>query len=433
MMRKSLALFLLVCFGLVGVIQAQNTGYERDRHKTMLETIKNDIKKNYYDPNLRGIDIEAKYKTAVEKIEQATAIGQMSTIIAQFVMEFDDSHLFFIPPSKANKTSYGFDMRMVGDKCFVYEVDKKSDAAKKGLQVGDEIYSFEGFTPARDSLWKMRYYFYTLRPRGGLKLGIVKPDGKEAVYEIVAKITPGKQIMDLTGADINQFIRESEDAERRETKQYYYDKIPNLFIWKMNSFSLEPSKVDDIIDKARKSENLIIDLRGNGGGRVDMLLRLIGNFFPENVKVGDEKMRKETKEIIAKTRGKDNYKGKLTVLIDSESGSASEVFSKVMQLEKRGTIIGDQSAGAVMESRFFGRQTGVDIVAFYGTSITIADLIMKDGKSLEKIGVTPDLRMLPTAQDLANKRDPVLAKAIELHGFKATPEEAGKFFPEEEK
>ena len=97
------------------------------------------------------------------------------------------------------------------------------------------------------------------------------------------------------------------------------------------------------------------------------------------MKVCDEKRRKETKEIIAKSRGKDAYTGKLVVLIDSDSASASEVFSRVIQLEKRGVIIGDQSAGAVMESMYFGHQTGVDIVAFFGASITIADLIMKDG------------------------------------------------------
>jgi C-terminal processing protease CtpA/Prc len=70
----------------------------------------------------------------------------------------------------------------------------------------------------------------------------------------------------------------------------------------------------------------------------------------------------------------------------------------------------------------------VDIVAFFGASITIADLIMTDGKSLEKIGVTPDMVILPTAVDLASKRDVVLAKALEDAGVTATPEEAFNIF-----
>lgn len=425
---NKISLYFAVFFCLTISVFSQTMDYERDRHKNMLEAIKNDIKKNYYDPNFRGIDLEAKYKEAAAKIESATSIGQINGIIAQFLLDFDDSHLFFIPPGKVNKTDYGFDYQMIGDKCFITSLDPKSDAAKKGLQIGDEMYSLAGYAPSRENLWKMRYFFNRLRPQAVLELVVIKPDNKEAVYNIESKITISKRVMDLTGADIGQYIRESENQSRKATKQYFYE-ANGLFIWKMPSFSLDPSKVDEIMNKADKAQGMILDLRGNGGGRVDMVLRLIGNFFPEDVKVADEKTRKKTKEIFAKSRGKNSYAGKLVVLIDADSGSASEVFSKVIQLEKRGTVIGDQSAGAVMESMYFGRSLGMDTVVFYGASITVADLIMKDGKSLEKIGVTPDEKMLITAKDLASKRDPLLSRAAELLGFNLTADVAGKLFP----
>ncbi len=423
--------FLLIFFCLFISVSAQNLKFERDRHKSMLKNIKNDIEKHYYDPDLRGIDIEKNYKEALEKLDQAASIGQMNGIIAQFMIDFDDSHLFFSPPGKVNKTDYGFEMRMVGDKCFVYSIDEKSDAAKKGLQIGDQIFAIEGYGPSRENFWKLNYLFYRLRPQLAVNLAVIKPDGKEIIYQVNAHVKSGKKIMDLTGADINEYIRESEDAYRQSTKQYFYDAIDGVFVWKMPSFSLDPSKVDDIMNRAKKPQNMILDLRGNGGGRVDMVLRLIGNFFPEEIKVGDEKERKKTKEVLAKSRGNNSYTGKIVVLIDHDSGSASEVFSKVIQLEKRGIVIGDQSAGAVMKSRYFGHRTGIDIVAFYGASITIADLVMKDGKSLEKIGVIPDEILLPTAQDLANRRDPVLSRAFEILGFKVSAEDAGKIFPVE--
>jgi C-terminal processing protease CtpA/Prc len=414
-----------------GTVRSQNLEFERSRHKDMLRFVKEDVKKNYFDPTFKGIDIEASHKIAAEKMDKAQSIGQMSGIIAQFLIDFDDSHLFFLPPGKANKTDYGFDYRMAGPKCFIVSVDKKSEAEKLGLQVGDELLSIEGFQPTRETLWKIRYLFNRLRPQLGLNLIIQKPDGREIRYAIPSTIKQGKKVMDLTGRDLNEYIRESEDAYRKQVKQYFYDKLDGAFIWKMPSFSLEPEKVDEIIGRAKKAPALILDLRANGGGRVDMLMRLIANVIDQDLKVADEKRRKETKELITKSRGKDAYAGKIVVLIDSGSASASEIFARVIQLEKRGLILGDRSAGAVMESRYFGRQSGMDTVIFYGASVTIADLIMKDGKSLEKNGVVPDVTIIPTGKDVAAKRDVALAKALESVGVTITPEVAGSIFPED--
>jgi len=123
------------------------------------------------------------------------------------------------------------------------------------------------------------------------------------------------------------------------------------------------------------------------------------------------------------------FEGKLIVLVDSESASAAEILARVMQLEKRATVIGDQTSGSVMESRQYPRALGTDSVVFCGTSITEADVIMSDGKSLEHVGVTPDELLLPTGEDLAAKRDPVLAHAAGLVGVKVEPEKAGALFP----
>src|SRR6202023_2995158 len=99
------------------------------------------------------------------------------------------------------------------------------------------------------------------------------------------------------------------------------------------------------------------------------------------------------------------YSGKLTILVDSQSASAAEVTARVLQLEKRATIIGDHSSGKVMEARFYVDQLGVDTFFGFGTSVTEADLIMSDGKSLESTGVTPDEIVLLTARDIATGRD----------------------------
>jgi carboxyl-terminal processing protease len=183
------------------------------------------------------------------------------------------------------------------------------------------------------------------------------------------------------------------------------------------------------MEKTRKHKALILDLRGNGGGWVTTVQRLIGNLIDHDVKIGDAVSRKETKPFMAKTRGEKAFKGKLILLVDSRSASASEVLSRTIQLEKRGVVIGDRTAGAVMTSRTFYDEIGLDVVVFYGASITISDLIMSDGQSLEHRGVTPDDVRLPTAEDLAAARDTVLSYAASLVGVKVDPVEAGKLFP----
>jgi carboxyl-terminal processing protease len=175
----------------------------------------------------------------------------------------------------------------------------------------------------------------------------------------------------------------------------------------------------------------VLDLRGNGGGAENMLLSLIGNLFDHDVKIGDMKRRSETKPMLAKTRGKAAFTGTVVVLIDSESGSAAEILAQVMRREKRGLVIGDRSSGQVMRSKSYDHQFGQGLIVYYGMSVTDADVLDGDGKSLEHVGVMPDEVMLPTAADMAAGRDPVMAHAAKLAGLSLSPEEAGKLFPVE--
>jgi C-terminal processing protease CtpA/Prc len=374
------------------------------------------------------MDLETRFKIADEKIRSATSLGQIFGIIAQALIDLEDSHTFFLPPGRSYKTEYGWQMQIIGDKCYVVAVKPGSDAEAKGLREGDEIYTIDKFGPARENFWKIQYTYRALRPQPGMRLVVIKPDGKSQQLDVMAKVQQGKRVMDLTGEDIWDLIRESENEDRLH-RHRYLEIGDDLFVWKMPEFDLPKEKVDDFVDKFRKRKGLVLDLRGNGGGAEETLLRLLGNFFDHDLKVGDLKRRKEAKAVTAKTRGDHIFTGKLVVIIDSESGSAAELFARVVQLEKRGTIIGDRSAGAVMRAKQYSHELGVETVVPYGVSITDADIVMGDGKSLEHVGVIPDEVKLPTALDMQAKRDPVLAYAISLLGGNISPEKAGALFP----
>lgn len=424
----TLVSLLLILF-IPNLVSAQGLDrFDRDNARAMLTAMKDDLKKNYYDPTLKGVNLDERFKQAEEQIKNATTRDQLMVIVAQTMLDFNDSHTFFVPPARAAKIQYGWEMRMIGEAAFVTAVKPKSDAEAKGLKPGDEVLAVDGYRPTRDNMWKMSYRYYTLMPARGMKLVVKSPaDSQPRDIEVLAKIERSANVTDWEKI----FAR-----ALREEWDIYHDRgvevgNKDAFVWQMPTFAVAESHIDAIMGRARSFKALVIDLRGNGGGYVKALERLTGYFFDKDMKIADVKGRKEEKPSIAKTRGGDIFKGQLVVLIDSESLSASEAFARVIQLEKRGTVVGDRSGGAVMQSKYFDHQSGVGSVLYYGASITVSDLIMSDGKSLEKVGVTPDETKLPSGADLAAQSDPVLAYALSLVGVTMDPEKAGSLFPKE--
>jgi carboxyl-terminal processing protease len=429
---SALAASLVLLFAAVAArpARAQSiSGFDRERARQILQTVKSEVRKNYYDTAYRSIDLEARFKEADEKLKAATSLGHAWGIIAQTLIDFNDSHTTFLPPSRPARVEYGWQMKMIGDKCFVSAVKPGSDAEKKGLRVGDEVWTIDGFGPVRENMWKIKYFYYSLRPRAGMRLVIRKPDGKEQELDVLAKITQGKRVVDLTnGSDWWKLDLDAENEDRLHRNRFA-EMGDDLIVWKMPRFEQLEEEIDSAMGKIKGHKALVLDLRGNPGGYVMALERLAGYFFDHDVKIADLKGRKEMKPQMAKTRGDKMFKGQIVVLVDSESGSAAEIFARLMQIEKRGTVLGDRSAGAVMQSRVYGHESGVDIVAFWAVSITNADVIMTDGKSLENVGVMPDEVILPSGADMAAGRDPVLARAAAIMGIKLEPEKAGTLFP----
>ncbi len=397
---------------------------ERDRMKDILNTVKNAIKNNYYDTNFHGINLEERFQKAEERLAQVSTVAQSYSVIAQVLFEFNDSHLYFNPPSTNLVVEYPWRMQMVGDRCYVTAVKPKSDAEAKGLKPGDRILAIEGFRPNRKEMWKIGYYYNRLSIREKLKLTILGPDDEQPrEIEIQSKIKKQPRVITY-----ESYYRLFDDFYNEENYRNRFKQIGDTVIWKMPSFGIEPTDVGSFMPTIRKGNSLILDLRGNGGGYVKTMENLTGYFFDKDVHIADLKGRKKMDPQKAEGKGNQTYKGKLIVLIDGDSGSASEIFARVIQLEKRGIILGDTSAGAVMQSIEYDFELGSFNVVSFSVSITNADVIMADGKSLEHVGVIPDETVLPSASDLANQRDPVLARAVELLGGKLSAEEAGKLF-----
>lgn len=396
---------------------------ERERLKSMLSIIKSEVKEHYYDPSFHGIDLDARFKKADARLDEVTTTSQGFSVIAQVLIDFDDSHLYFNPPSTNLEVEYGYRMQAYGDKVFITTVKPKSDAEEKGLRPGDQVLSINGFKPSKKELWKIDYYYGVLSKRDKMMLSILSP-GLEAPRDVEIRAQVTKQPQNITFSSYFMF---EDPYYNEENYKHRVWTLGDVTVWKMPSFAIEPADADDLLGKAKKDGTLILDLRGNGGGYVKTMERMVGSVFDRDIKIAELKGRKPKDPSIAKTRGKNVFGGRLIVLIDSESGSASEVFARVIQLEKRGTVLGDVSAGAVMQSRHREGDVGSSTSVPFSVSVTEADLIMADGKSLEHVGVIPDELIIPTAADLAAGRDPVLARALALAGVKMSAEDEATY------
>jgi C-terminal processing protease CtpA/Prc len=429
-MAYAAALLLAAMPGATLLSQQKMDNFNRERARAILHDAYDNVKKHYYDTKFHGLDIDARFHQFDQKIVDASSLSQSFGVIAGFLDGLNDSHTFFTPPRRPYRVDYGYRVQMYGNDCFVTRVRPGTDAESK-VHPGDQVLRYNKFDVNREDFWKMSYYFNSLAPQKASMLEIRDPGGQSRQLTVDAKVRELKKVLDLTGqdggGDFWDMIREEENSDH-VVRQRWVD-ARDVMIWKMPEFFVEDREVDRIFNDARKHKTLILDLRGNPGGAVATLDRMLGNLFDHDLKIADRVGRKEMKPEVAKTRGGDIFSGQLIVLVDSISASCAELFPRVIQLEHRGTVIGDRTAGAVMEARHYPGSQGMDTKIFYGFSITEADLTMKDGKSLEHTGVTPDEIVIPTAKDLASGGDPVLARALELAGHKVDPVAAGKMFP----
>jgi C-terminal processing protease CtpA/Prc len=419
----ALSLCLLASVAMGQEINAAKVSLNRERGRAILYRIKEIIKNEYYDKKFHGLDLERHFKAASARIKELDTAQQIFTVIAQVLLDFNDSHTIYLPPPRINEVEYGFSMQMMGSICRVVRVKSGGNAEAQGLKVGEIIFEISGYSPRRESLWLVTYLLYALDPRPEVKLSVIGLDGRARQLIIPARlVTPDERKRESSRRKEQEKIR-----PELKLKPYKCQEVnAELIACKLYTFNVEPSVVDKMMKEVGEHEKMILDLRGNGGGQVETEMYLTGYFFDHDVKIGKQIGRTFSVERIAKSRKARAFKGKLVVLIDSRSASASEVFARAVQIEKRGQVVGDASAGEVMTSRLYALEDTDPVLGMI--SVTIGDLVMSDGQRLEGTGVVPDFTNLPNGRHLTEASDPVLAFAASLCSVVLSKEDAGHFY-----
>ncbi len=161
--------------------------------------------------------------------------------------------------------------------------------------------------------------------------------------------------------------------------------------------------------KDNNARGVIVDLRNNPGGYLEAAVEMGSLMIPNGKTVVIEESGDGSRKEM-KTRGGDVLSQiKTVVLINQGSASASEILSGALRENRDNvTLVGKKSfgKGSVQELINVTKDTAV--------KITVAKWLTPKGNQINKVGISPDVEVDITADDITNKRDPQMDKALEL-------------------
>ncbi|MBR1917836.1 MAG: S41 family peptidase [Bacteroidaceae bacterium] len=266
---------------------------------------------------------------------------------------------------KGSFSGIGIIFSIIKDTARIIHVVDGGPSEDVGLMPGDRIVKVDG-KPFVGKFLNDEYAMKALRGpnQSVIKMGILRSGQKEMrTYEVVRGPVPVRTI----------------DTYAMLDKTTGYIKI--------NSFG-DKTYEELIVALAELrnegSRNLIIDLRGNGGGYMEAAINIANEFLPKKrMIVYTEGRRSERAEYVSDGRG--DYQGTpLVVLVDETSASASEIFAAAIQDNDRGTIMG---------RRTFGKGLVQEPIQFPDGSLlklTIARYYSPSGRCLQKPYVKGD-------------------------------------------
>lgn len=156
----------------------------------------------------------------------------------------------------------------------------------------------------------------------------------------------------------------------------------------------------------KRPKGIVLDLRYNGGGYLDGAVDIVSEFVEKGKVVSVKKRNSEEDEVIYVTGKARVAKVPLVVLINKGSASASEIVAGAIRDSGRGITIGETS---------FGKGTVQEVENLIDGSslrVTIAKWYTPNNVNISVVGITPDIEVVRTIEDIKANRDPQLDAAL---------------------
>lgn len=222
--------------------------------------------------------------------------------------------------------------------------------------------------------------------------------------------TEVKLLIERDGKEKEYIIKRAKIAIKSVT----HEIKNNILIINLSRFDKDTAELvrDAAIEGTEKDvKGVVLDLRNNPGGYLDVSIDVASEFIDKGVIVSEKNVKKgDKKEYKASGKGllTDKNKYPLVVLVNEGSASASEIVAGAIQDYDRGKLVGEKT---------FGKGSVQEIEDLSGGSvlkITIAHWYTPNDKNISKEGLTPNFLVKLTDEDYNNNLDPQMDRAVEL-------------------
>jgi carboxyl-terminal processing protease len=382
------------------------------------------INDTFYDSSFGGLDWAATKRELRPRAEAAGSPEAVRTIIREMIGRLGRSHFGLLSTASTSETLPGvasvqIDVRVLQANLVITRVAAGSAAERAGLRPGQLVLSIDGAPAAswrpsdggRDARGRdfdqWRAAFRALHGADGstADLRVRDPDGRERDVK-VARSKGAGQTVQLGNLPPLQVLVESRAVRTPAGREV---GVIGFNIW----MAAIDAPISAAIDQFRKAAGLVIDLRGNPGGLALMVNGLAGHVIDTPLELGTMQTRQSQLHFkvnprIVTTDGRrvTPFSGPVAILVDEQTGSASETFAGALQSLGRARIFGRQTMGQVLPA--LTKKLPNDDVLMYA----MGDFVTPTGRRLEGVGVQPDETVALSIAALAAGRDEPLEAAL---------------------
>ena len=381
----------------VSFAQTPAGGSPQIRQKTF-EKIWKTVNEKFYDASFGGIDWKAARSRYAPQVAAVESDAEFYELMGKMLGEFKVSHLQIITPDTLARlgepgATTGLILRQVENQVVIGNLLENSSAAKANLKTGFVVTKIGG--EAIKNLSDAKRKLSGL-PNTSLTVSYLNEANEE--LETTLERTP-----------LNDGDKQNLGGGLRLYAHFETRRLPeNIgYLHFTNFLPVLNPRIQTALESFKDASGIIIDLRGNGGGADSVALKIANMLFEKETQLMITKTRKGDDFYYKAKPSKNPYRGRVAIIVDETSASASEQLAAGLQEAKRAFVVGKTTKGADLDSTSVGLPIKALLLYPYGQPRTPRGVV------IEGRGVIPDREVSLTRADLLKGRDAQLEAAIE--------------------